>query len=1531
MSNEENYNVVISALRDSNIAEFQNIMSDKDILSTLLGRPTTTLKKENEINSLPEAKKARVLSAVSDILQAITSEAMTTSEMLEMLYTNYEESQVEEIAKFIKIVHSDYKVKGQNNKDIQISKTPFTIKYSEAVPQKVVSKGKKTSKYLHSSSYGLVKTDAVKDFHIANSKIKGSKTILESLISTTTKGQNPSPVKPNVDIFNVDTIVNKKIDDVDSSTAQTQQELSGEIEHVNKVVDGRILANKEDPSLAYILVDSADLRIGTRNTLELSTFFNMLSTVELSKCQPYFNAVFLLPGEVTNPASGKVFKTASITQFFDGTPFSDDLTSQNYKTLEASFVRVQKTREGKVDTRAVNTNMSAFTMPQTINRFDEVFVGHNENVKFFENGEFRRATSIHDYTRPFMTIKSFDIDVAPTQGLMSFKTGKLSLILHDRTRMTDIAPFIKPDLFGSFGAEIAIEYGWSHIDAGGKINYLGDFLNNSRVTEKYIITNSSFSMDNNGQINIDLSIAMRGPIDVKNVVIKSDPPGEISKQATKTARDNLKSNILSTNQTYKMNVDLSEVYSAVFEELSEISGSADQIKNAPFTTFKQLNKNYIRYKKRIKSTRKHDQLQTLLDNLFANCGIPQIPIQNNKKKSSEKSKSQSEEKKPEVSKDANKENAQSNATANNATQSTNASKPVVVAETTKKLTDSQVIKFIETFNNYYPKLIRQIAAVISYKKKLKNKTVAMLNKIVGGLDVVDPFYNKEWLRQYHRIIKKNSEIDTAGFDVIGIGGNDSTNYVTFGSFLTGLIGTHMTCTGKFDEIQIVSYTANEFCGLMSNLNVSSFLLPRVGLSTFLEELFQDGTSITIESLITQVIERFISTRLQICYGLADFYTRDAANITIVKSKSLRKDSKKLKTAINRQLAAIYTSLATNNSKAYTDEDAPSIDDVKFVMPKVKFTFDTITSKKSGYQRTICRLSIFDENDNPFGSVHSIMKKVYDEDGIVGIAAKLNRLRTQFKVGTLEKSIKNLKKLEKEKAKLDKQKGNSKETRDKRNKKQDEIRKTQIEISKIQQQIVKSDFYKRQGRIIDKLIREGKLVKINDETYKIVDNFQLSTIKNSLKNIMPSITYGSQNSAVIDASVTTVNEAKLNTVYLTRSDRNSGGQTQETRVQFQKDLPLRVLPSQASVTIFGCPFVNFAQYLFLDFETGTTVDNAYAVTGIKHSLSPGKFTTSLTLSYGDVYGKYENAAKTVQRAINDQNETTKLTDSDTQNDAEQEKVLPPIKEFTKNKPTEIKNAVSGVVNGSPSVVLNNSEGKKAFELNFKLNAFIYDSDVVAIDKKYKENKHTINLFHMFNYDKNKNKKVQVDLDLKKVDQAAYNKINEAKKDEIIKALKTKLNMREINDKIFDLVISKISNKKLLKLKNEKLRIFINPILHQIDFEKIYNNLDIKIALQYDVTYQDRKTFKENVKGIKIKAIVEVKDKEYKAIYSEFKKAFVGIDRKEKLNLIVKLTDKGIEIEDLKVRKKKNAKTLIPFEDIFTSKTIMFSETLNDKNK
>lgn len=62
------------------------------------------------------------------------------------------------------------------------------------------------------------------------------------------------------------------------------------------------------------------------------------------------------------------------------------------------------------------------------------------------------------------------------------------------------------------------------------------------------------------------------------------------------------------------------------------------------------------------------------------------------------------------------------------------------------------------------------------------------------------------------------------------------------------------------------------------------------------------------------------------------------------------------------------------------------------------------------------------------------------------------------------------------------------------------------------------------------------------------------------------------------------------------------------------LPIRVLPANANMTCLGCPLFQFGQVYYIDFGTGTTLDNTYRVTGITHNFSPGKFTSQLVLSY-----------------------------------------------------------------------------------------------------------------------------------------------------------------------------------------------------------------------------------------------------------------------------------------------------------------------------
>ena len=48
-------------------------------------------------------------------------------------------------------------------------------------------------------------------------------------------------------------------------------------------------------------------------------------------------------------------------------------------------------------------------------------------------------------------------------------------------------------------------------------------------------------------------------------------------------------------------------------------------------------------------------------------------------------------------------------------------------------------------------------------------------------------------------------------------------------------------------------------------------------------------------------------------------------------------------------------------------------------------------------------------------------------------------------------------------------------------------------------------------------------------------------------------------------------------------------------------------------------------------TGTTVDNVYAVSGLDHSIEPGKFMTKFKLIPLDAFGKYESMLNQVEKA------------------------------------------------------------------------------------------------------------------------------------------------------------------------------------------------------------------------------------------------------------------------------------------------------------
>jgi hypothetical protein len=78
------------------------------------------------------------------------------------------------------------------------------------------------------------------------------------------------------------------------------------------------------------------------------------------------------------------------------------------------------------------------------------------------------------------------------------------------------------------------------------------------------------------------------------------------------------------------------------------------------------------------------------------------------------------------------------------------------------------------------------------------------------------------------------------------------------------------------------------------------------------------------------------------------------------------------------------------------------------------------------------------------------------------------------------------------------------------------------------------------------------------------------------------------------------------------------------------IPLRVQPSQLDLTLIGCPLLNLAQQYFVDFNTGTTVDDLYVLTHLSHRIAAGKFESTAKLTPMNAYGAYENVADKVRK-------------------------------------------------------------------------------------------------------------------------------------------------------------------------------------------------------------------------------------------------------------------------------------------------------------
>jgi hypothetical protein len=296
----------------------------------------------------------------------------------------------------------------------------------------------------------------------------------------------------------------------------TIKDIMGDISQKNTNVNKNVKDPKTDePSLGLIQVNSPFLSLPSRNVLPVSLFCSSIPTIEMSRSVPFINIRVVSP---TNAVQNGKPKTLSIGAFLMGQDadlatgtVERDIAESNRSVILPGGVLVPS---GSIPGNQSVFGMEMFTMPQTLINADL--------------GVGSRGTPIIDKFRPLMSLGNVSINIVPAgHAAFAYKEAKISLKIHDRSRMQDVAQLLRPDMFGyNF---IELEYGWAHPDDPGENNPYATFINSFRQKELYTVVSSNVGLSDNGSVSVDIRCSLKGARDLTNLNAISDQWVDVSR------------------------------------------------------------------------------------------------------------------------------------------------------------------------------------------------------------------------------------------------------------------------------------------------------------------------------------------------------------------------------------------------------------------------------------------------------------------------------------------------------------------------------------------------------------------------------------------------------------------------------------------------------------------------------------------------------------------------------------------------------------------------------------------------------------------------------------------------------------------------------------------------------------------------------------------------------------------------------------------------------------------------------------------
>ena len=390
--------------------------------------------------------------------------------------------------------------------------------------------------------------------------------------------------------------------------------------------------------------------------------------------------------------------------------------------------------------------------------------------------------------------------------------------------------------------------------------------------------------------------------------------------------------------------------------------------------------------------------------------------------------------------------------------------------------------------------------------------------------------------------------------------------VTLGKIMMSFVGHSLAMSGLFDEVQMFFYPLNERSGGARSHTTASLPIPKALLHEIVTKKIAKNPNLSVNGFFNLIERKAIRDKSLPIYGIKkaiqtyeEEKKRIDAEIEQLKKDASSEDSADPDSELNQLLDAKRRarskqkdSISARVRKFYEADGGPPVEP-DFIRPNL-----------SMYIETLPRFA--DDDINAAGSICRI--HIYDEQ--TSKRPQETLINSMLSEGAAGRAV--VKGIGGDSAIVD---------------------------------------------AVMKPVDNASSLEGNDFSQALVNYVKKAdahVLKEAVKRGYPSITYGASTGMIKSISVSSnvSNQVSQTILIASNARRDNPHDAGDSADQFEE---VTVVPATVTVEMLGNPLIQRGNQIYIDFGTGTTLDNIYTVKSVKHNITAGNFSTSVELIFG----------------------------------------------------------------------------------------------------------------------------------------------------------------------------------------------------------------------------------------------------------------------------------------------------------------------------